>query len=298
MDGDTWYSIGDLARLAGVTVKTVRFYSDRGLLAPAGRNPAGHRRYRAEDLDRLELVRTLRDLGLDLATVRRVLERELSPARVAAEHAAALEVQLRVLRLRQAVLVMAAERASSLEELGTMNKLARLAAEERRQLIEEFLDEALGGLAERPEYRGVARSLTPELPEGCTEAQLRAWVELAELSREPGFRAALRAMVERHARESTARGAGDGRPRPDLVAAVRRIAEAGTGLDPGAAAAGPTAEALRAAGASSPEALESAYDPRLARYLSLLAVVNEWPAPVDPRPALAWAAAVLRAHPA
>jgi hypothetical protein len=44
MDGDTLYSIGDLARRTGLTVKTIRFYSDSGIVAPTGRSPAGYRR--------------------------------------------------------------------------------------------------------------------------------------------------------------------------------------------------------------------------------------------------------------
>ena len=52
MDGDRLYSIGDLARLSGLAVRTVRFYSDRGIVAAAGRTPAGHRRYDAEAVAR------------------------------------------------------------------------------------------------------------------------------------------------------------------------------------------------------------------------------------------------------
>lgn len=44
MNGDTAYTIGELARRTGLTVKTVRFYSGRGTVSPTGRNPAGHRR--------------------------------------------------------------------------------------------------------------------------------------------------------------------------------------------------------------------------------------------------------------
>jgi len=64
-------SIGELARRTGLTVKTVRFYADRGIVPPADRSPAGYRRYHPDAVARLELVRTLRDLGLDLGTIRR-----------------------------------------------------------------------------------------------------------------------------------------------------------------------------------------------------------------------------------
>ncbi|MEU6447093.1 MerR family transcriptional regulator [Streptomyces sp. NPDC046979] len=68
--------IGELAERAGVTVKTVRFYSDRDLLPEASRSAGGHRRYGPEALDRLRLIRSLRALGLSVPEVRRVLEEE------------------------------------------------------------------------------------------------------------------------------------------------------------------------------------------------------------------------------
>jgi hypothetical protein len=43
MDGDTLYSIGDLTRRTGLTVKAIRFHSDSGIVAPTDRSPAGYR---------------------------------------------------------------------------------------------------------------------------------------------------------------------------------------------------------------------------------------------------------------
>ncbi|MBP2342167.1 DNA-binding transcriptional MerR regulator [Streptomyces cinnamonensis] len=43
MDSDTLHSIGELSRRTGLTVKTIRFYSDRGIVPPTARSPAGHR---------------------------------------------------------------------------------------------------------------------------------------------------------------------------------------------------------------------------------------------------------------
>jgi DNA-binding transcriptional MerR regulator len=68
--------IGELAERAGVTVKTVRFYSDRGLLPEASRSSGGHRRYGPEALDRLRLIRSLRALGLSVPEVHRILDEE------------------------------------------------------------------------------------------------------------------------------------------------------------------------------------------------------------------------------
>jgi DNA-binding transcriptional MerR regulator len=45
-------SIGDLARRTGLSVKTIRWYSDQGLVPPAGRSAAGYRLYDVEALAR------------------------------------------------------------------------------------------------------------------------------------------------------------------------------------------------------------------------------------------------------
>src|SRR4051812_28211677 len=110
------YSIGDLARRTGLTIKAVRFYSDHGLVPPSGRNTAGHRRYDEAALARLALARPLRELGLGLAAIRRIVDGEATVADVAARHAAALETEIRVLRLRQAVWTAIATRGSTTEE--------------------------------------------------------------------------------------------------------------------------------------------------------------------------------------
>src|SRR3982074_3259319 len=91
----TRYSIGELARLTGLPVRTIRFYSDSGLVPEAGRTPAGDRTYERGAGERLGLVRPLRDLGIDLPTIRNLLDRKVSVASVAAAHAAALDIQIR-----------------------------------------------------------------------------------------------------------------------------------------------------------------------------------------------------------
>ena len=67
-------SIGELARRTGLPVRTIRFWSDAGVLPPATRTETGRRLYDTACADQAELVATLRELGLGLADVRRVLE--------------------------------------------------------------------------------------------------------------------------------------------------------------------------------------------------------------------------------
>ncbi|MEU4466268.1 MerR family transcriptional regulator [Streptomyces sp. NPDC024017] len=307
MDGDTLYSIGDLARRTGLTVKTIRFYSDRGIVAPTERNPAGYRFYSIDAVARLNLVRTLRELGLDLPTIRKVVDRELSLPEVAAAHAEALAVQIRVLRLRRAVLTAVAERGSTPEETELMHRLAQLSEDERRRLIGDFLDAVFGGPDAVPAFAGVMRSMTPELPDNPEAEQVKAWVELAEMSLDPDFRAVVRRMAEDLAAEQT-RSDMTG-PRRDIAAAVRdQVGPALTaGIDPASPQADPIVAAFTAHCAhllGHPDdvelrrrlatRLERVNDPRRERYLQLLAVVNGWPAPESLAPVFDWSVQALR----
>ncbi|MEU4682564.1 MerR family transcriptional regulator [Streptomyces xinghaiensis] len=306
MDGDTLYSIGELARRTGLTVKTIRFYSDRGIVAPTDRSPAGYRLYNIDAVARLDLVRTLRELGLDLPTIRKVVDRELSLPEVAAAHAEALAVQIRVLRLRRAVLTAVAERGSTPEETELMHRLVQLSEDERRRLIGDFLDIVFGGLDAAPAFAGVMRSMTPELPDNPEAEQVQAWVELAEMSLDPDFRAAVRRMAEDQAAEQ-ARSDTMG-PRRDIAAVVRDQAGPAltAGIDPASPQADPIVAAFTAHYAhllGRPDdvelrrrlatRLESVNDPRRERYLQLLAVVNGWPAPESLAPVFDWSVQAL-----
>ncbi|WCE01924.1 MerR family transcriptional regulator [Streptomyces sp. HUAS 31] len=307
MDGDTLYSIGELARRTGLTVKTIRFYSDRGIVAPTDRSPAGYRLYDIHAVARLDLVRTLRDLGVDLPTIRRVVNRELSLPEVAATHAEALAVQIRVLRQRHVVLTAVAERGLTAEETDLMHKLAQLSEDERVRLIGDFLDAAFGSLDTHPAWAGVRRSMTPEIPDSPEAEQIRAWAEWAELAADPDFRAGVRRMAEDHAAEQ-AQGDTTG-PRRNLGAVVRD--RVGPALAAGIAPASPQADSIVVALAAHcahalgrPDdaelrrlllaRLESVSDPRWDRYLQLLAVINGWPAPETLVPAFNWSIEAVR----
>lgn len=70
---DAALTVGVLARQAGVTPKTVRYYEAIGLLPPATRGPNGYRRYRTEDVHRLNFIQRAKTLGLTLKEVRELL---------------------------------------------------------------------------------------------------------------------------------------------------------------------------------------------------------------------------------
>ena len=233
----TLYAIGELARRTGLSVKTIRFYSDCGLVPESGRSPAGYRLYDLTAVARLDLVRTLRDLGMDLTTVRRVLDREITLADVAAAHVEALDAQIRLLRLRRAVLSTVAKRGSTAEEMDLMHKLAKLSEEERRRILDEFLDEVFGDQA-GGQFAGRMRATWPQLPDDPTPAQVDAWIELVELVRGPDFRARVRQMAQQAPTPSDRDNPTDWQQAAETVT-TKAGAALVAGIDPAAPAAAP-----------------------------------------------------------
>jgi DNA-binding transcriptional MerR regulator len=300
------YTIGELSRRTGLPVRTIRFYSDRGVVPPDDRTGSGYRLYGPDAVARLGLVRTLRELGIDLATIRRVLEREVGVAEAAAVHAAAIEAQIPVLRFRHGVLRAVAERSSDPEEMHRMHKLTRMSEEERRRIVAEFLDEAFADLDIDPEFAARMRAAQPELPDDPRPEQVEAWIELAELVRDDGFRSRIRQMSERHA---------ETRPQqhPDWQEAARLVAEKAegarvAGIDPASpegrriaaaiapAFAGPGDDPDDAAWrAALADRIATGTDARAERYWQLLAIINGWPPVPTTVPAWEWLIAALRA---
>jgi len=187
------YPIGRLAELSGVPIKTIRYYSDVGILPPSGRTDSRHRRYTEADLARLQLVRSLRELDVDLDTIRGLLDRRADLGALLAAHAATLETRIRSLR-RQLAVVRAAVASPSPATVRRVHALARLEAADRRRLLERFWDRATLGVPLDPAVAARFRAAgTPELPDDPTPDQLDAWLELAELAADEDFAAATRA---------------------------------------------------------------------------------------------------------
>src|SRR5690349_15796844 len=87
-------NVGDVAALAGVTVRALHHYDRIGLLSPSGRTATGYRQYAPADLDRLHQVLLYRALGFPLEEVATLLD---DPSADPAEH---LRRQHRLLRDR------------------------------------------------------------------------------------------------------------------------------------------------------------------------------------------------------
>jgi len=95
MPTTTDFTVGALAEASGLTVRTLHHWDEIGLLRPAERSAAGHRRYSPEDVRRVYRIVALRGLGLSLDDVRTALEAEGEDLRAAvAAHLARVEEEL------------------------------------------------------------------------------------------------------------------------------------------------------------------------------------------------------------
>ncbi|WP_024756153.1 MerR family transcriptional regulator [Streptomyces exfoliatus] len=184
MSSDELWSIGELAERAGATVKTVRFYSDRGLLPEAGRSSGGHRRYGPEALDRLRLIRSLRALDLPVPEVERVLDRDEALEEVVSGQLREVNSQLAALRWREASLRLIrdcapGERADRLRLLGAVALPPDTAALARfwRRMLPVRLPARLVTM--------VLDSVVPRPPEEPSPAQVLAFARLHELVSDP-----------------------------------------------------------------------------------------------------------------
>jgi DNA-binding transcriptional MerR regulator len=296
------YPIGELARRSGLPVKTIRYYSDIGVLPPAARTASGYRRYTPADLVRLDLVRTLRELDLDLSTIKQVLDRRAKLADVLSLHAEALDAQVRALQVRRAVLRAAVAAGASPAYLARAQRVTRLTAAERTAVIYDFLDRVM---ADSPVHPAVAdrfrRHAAPTLPDEPTAEQIDAWVELAELVTDESYVSRLRENVQWFWRE-----AGDRYDEETYQASVKAALEAATdaiaaGTPADAPAARPAIDDFARSGARLLGRRDSkafrrwlvdqyttAYDPRTGRYWELVAIINGWPRGPSPV-AAAWA---------
>jgi MerR family transcriptional regulator, thiopeptide resistance regulator len=71
---DNGYTVGEVAHLAGVTVRTLHHYDEIGLLHPSTRSSAGYRRYSPDDLARLQRILAYRELGFSLEETTKLLD--------------------------------------------------------------------------------------------------------------------------------------------------------------------------------------------------------------------------------
>ena len=186
------YKIHDFAALAGVTVKALRHYHRLGLLEPR-RTGAGHRRYTAADLDRLELITALKYLGFSLKQIKSLLQQPAAALqrtiavrrRALADMQLRLEVTAKALDAAERLIDEGAADSDVLDRLTEIGHTHAAATAMRRYYTEAGWERRRRYYEEGPdrEWRELYRTLTSLLGEDPAsdrvQAALDRWLALS-----------------------------------------------------------------------------------------------------------------------
>ncbi|WP_256872378.1 MerR family transcriptional regulator [Paenibacillus sp. 79R4] len=193
---DKKYPIGEVAKLTGSTVKTIRYYDEIGLLKPTAYTEGGHRLYSSDDIWRLELIATLRYLDFGIDEIHQLMAGELTVEKALAWQIESLEIQANTLVNMIAILRQAeAHGEDSLRYIHDLVNARTVNAENRRQFITDKVEEAHlfeGILSEwRDPLLYYFNKFVVDHPKTSAK-QAAAWKELQELLNDPEFIADLK----------------------------------------------------------------------------------------------------------
>jgi DNA-binding transcriptional MerR regulator len=153
--------IQEVAAETGLTPRTIRYYEEVGLLAPAARSEGAYRLYDGEDLDRLRFIRGLRDdAGFSLAEIGQLLEDEDARARNRDRYRSSRDPAERRQILTDAVARVDRQVASLRQKVERLEAMI-LEAEDRRAHLAGHLEDLEAGREPTHTHPPVMRSREP-----------------------------------------------------------------------------------------------------------------------------------------
>ena len=174
------WKVGELARRTGLSVRTLHYYDEIGLLSPSQRTGSGHRLYTGEDVVRLQQIKSLRALGFSLREIRECLDRpDFSLRRVIEIHRSRLKEQIELQRRLCELLENVAARLDSEEVVssaGFVNSVMEV-IEVSERLNRYYTPEQLEYLRERGREVGEERIREGEAVWAELMEQVRAEME-------------------------------------------------------------------------------------------------------------------------
>ena len=218
--------IGELARIAGVTVRALHHYDSVGLLVPSERSQGGHRLYSAADVQRLYRLLALRSVGLPLEEIGPVLDSQNGIGDTVRRHLGRVEQQLDALeelRLRLTRLLAALDGGEEstqqlLDAMEAMTMFEKYYTPEQLQQLEERRN-ALGEdaiKAVEQEWREIyakladlrERGVDPAAPEAQAVGDRAAELIQMFTGGDRGITDSLRRMYEQEDPQKLTRGMG------------------------------------------------------------------------------------------
>lgn len=237
------WKVGELAKRTGVSVRTLHYYDEIGLLTPSHHSESGYRLYTESDVARLQRIKSLRSLGFSLDEIRDCLKSpEFSPQRVVELHLTLvreqIELQQRLCdrlegiaeRLRSTETVSVEDFLQTIEVITMLDKYytpeQRKELEERRQAIGDERIRQVEG-----EWKELMDRVRAEMEKGTdpasetVQALARRWMGLVRefTGGNPGIEKSLGTMYQQ---ETTVHGMDTG-PMREMMAYISRATEAG-----------------------------------------------------------------------
>ncbi|HEY4385018.1 MAG TPA: MerR family transcriptional regulator [Ktedonobacteraceae bacterium] len=186
------YTIGEVAKLTGVPIKTIRYYTDVNLLPATQRTEARFRLYSPEAIWQLQLIRILRQLEFSLEEIRAIIGGNLSISTAIDWQLDAIAHHIHQLQRVQEVLQQAKEARQHPEQsLSTLYELG-LALSENAAERSRFITEKLHILVKQAnlpdEWRQqLLEYFTWQSPDAFTTKQIATWTEIVSILNDPAF---------------------------------------------------------------------------------------------------------------
>lgn len=237
------WKVGELAKRTGVSVRTLHYYDEIGLLQPSHYTGSGYRLYTESDVARLQQIKSLRSLGFSLDEIRGCLKNpDFAPQRVVELHLALVREQIELQqrlrdrlegiaeRLRSTETVSVEDFLQTIEVITMLDKYytpeQRKELEERRQTIGDDRIRQVEG-----EWKELMEQVKTEMEKGTdpasetVQALARRWMGLVQefTGGNPGIEKSLKTMYQ----QETAVAGMDTGPMKEMMAFIGKAVEAG-----------------------------------------------------------------------
>ncbi|NDJ17930.1 MerR family transcriptional regulator [Myxacorys almedinensis] len=221
--------VGDLAKQTGVSVRTLHYYDEIGLLSPSHRTEAGYRLYGEDDIIRLQQIVSLRQIGFSLEQIRECLGKsEFSPHQVVQLHLSQLKEQMALqqqlyAKLEAIATLLQSTETISIQEFIQLIEVTTMVSKYYTPEQQDYLKargEQLGEEQIRQveaEWQELIQQVRIEMANGtdpaseAVQALARRWQELIQefTGGDPGIAQSLNQMYQQEGAKVASRGAVD-----------------------------------------------------------------------------------------
>ncbi len=169
-------TVKEVSELAGVSIRTLQYYDQIGLLCPAKRSDAGYRLYDDENMGKLQQILLFRELEFPLKEIKHIIE---SPDY---DQALALEQQIELLKLKRKRINTLIAHATQLREKGAETMNFKAFDTSKLEAYKEQAKEQWGTTPEWQEYEGKSAGRSAQEEGGLANELLELFIPFGEMA--------------------------------------------------------------------------------------------------------------------